>query len=72
MRRQARLELSRQLLRNEQEGWILDDRIPDLTDQLKSLGKRELPDLCDVFHTTDLTPGVQRRPVRGERVFRES
>jgi hypothetical protein len=56
MRRQAHLEFSRQLFRNRQKGWILDDRIPDFTDQLQSLGKRELPDLCDVFHALMLHP----------------
>lgn len=56
VRRQARLEFSYELIRHRQQSRILDDRIPDLTDQLEPLGKRQLPDFCDVFHVAILHP----------------
>jgi hypothetical protein len=56
------LQLSCELLRNREQCRIVENRIPDFADQVKSLADRQVADLSNVFHVV-----ILRQSFKGDR-----
>ena len=54
--RPAQLQLLGELIRNRKESGIVENRVPDLSDELKPLRDGQFANLGDVFHSTILLP----------------